>query len=269
MTSKKPLKRKKTKKIGVILTYNCAHLIEKTYKNIPKNSLDKIIIADDDSKDNIKQVAKKLKVPFYTHPHRGYGGNIKFGLQKALKLNADYIVEIHGDGQYDYSVIPFALKKIQLGYDFLFGSRFTNLKQALIEDHMPIERYLANIGLSLIAKIVLKVNLTEVHSGFRVYSKHLLETIGFNNTSNDHIYSFENIAQAKFYDLPMTEVPIHCDYTKTHTSIKIFWSILYSFDMFRVMNEYILARMGFKRKLFSNSGSRNRNDKSSSTFFKP
>jgi glycosyltransferase involved in cell wall biosynthesis len=260
---------KKYKNIGIILTYNCADLVEKTFDRIPKGVLDQVIVADDGSTDDIAIVAKKLKIPLYRHAHSGYGGNIKFGLKKAVELGADFIVEIHGDGQYDPSVIPAALKKIHSGYDFLLGSRFTNLNQAIKEDHMPIARYLANIGLSFIAKIILQVNLTEVHTGFRVYSRNLVQTMGFKNTSNEHIYSFENIAQARFFNLRITEIPIHCDYAKDHTSISIRKSIIYSFDMFRVMGEYILAKMGLKRGLFDYSRRRNRNNKFSSPITKP
>ena len=262
-------KQKKAKCIGIVLTHNCAHLVEQTVHSIPVGVLDQIIIVDDGSKDNIATVAKKLNIPFYSHKHLGYGGNIKYGLKKALELDADYMVEIHGDYQYDLSVIPEALKKIQSGYDFLLGSRFTKLSQALGDDHMPIERYLANIGLSFVAKIVLQVNLTEVHAGFRVYSRKLLQTIGFNHTSNDHIYSFENIVQAKYYNLNIAEIPVNCEYARDHTSISIIKSIVYSFDMFRVMIEYILAKMGIRQDLFNNSRNRNRNYKLSPNRFKP
>lgn len=261
--------KKRTKKIGIILTYNCSQLLVKTVRNIPKGCLDQIIISDDGSTDNVRQLANKLNIPFYSHAHRGYGGNIKFGLKKAMELGADYMVEIHGDGQYDYSVIPTALKKIESGYDFLFGSRFTTLKQAIIDDHMPIERYLSNIGLTMIAKLVLQLPLTEVHSGFRVYSSNLLKTIGFKNTSNDHIYSFENLAQAKYCNLPITEIPIHCNFAQQHTSMSIIRSVIYSLDMFRVMGEYLLAKIGFNRKLFQYSRGRNRNNKFTSILSKP
>mgnify|MGYP001619974932 FL=1 len=161
---------KKAKNVGIILTYNCADLVENTYKRIPRRVLDKIIIVDDESRDNIKTIAKKLGIEFFTHKHLGYGGNMKYGLKKALAMGAYYIIEIHGDGQYDPTVIPLALKKITKGYDLLVGSRFVNPKHPL-EDKMPIIRYIANIILSFLDRIILGVSLTEFHNGFHIYSK--------------------------------------------------------------------------------------------------
>src|SRR3990167_4408999 len=121
-------KNKNQKKIvGIIMTYNCAPLVASTVKRIPKNSLDKLIIVDDGSKDDITSAARDLKITLFKHKHLGYGGNIKYGLKKALELGGDYMVEIHGDGQYDPKAIPTAIKKMRNGYDFMLGSRFSDL----------------------------------------------------------------------------------------------------------------------------------------------
>lgn len=245
----KSTSNQKIKVIGIILTYNCASMVEDLYSKLPKKSFDKIILVDDDSSDNIIQVAKKLNIQFYSHKHMGYGGNIKFGLKKAFEMKADYVVEIHGDGQYDPSVIPDALKKIRKGYSLLLGSRFVSLKQPL-EDKMPLERYLANIILSYIYKIVLRVNLTEFHTGFHIYSKEFISSVGFNNTSNDHLYSLEIIVQAVFKKLPIGEIPIRCNYEADHTSISINKSIKYTFQSFSLLATYMLAMAGLKYGIF-------------------
>lgn len=243
-------KKTRNKVIGIIMTYNCGDMIEDTYKKLPKKALSKIIVVDDGSTDNSVQVAKRLGIAAFTHKHGGYGANIKFGLKKAKEMGADYAIEIHGDGQYDSSVIPAAIKKMGDGFDFLLGSRFTNLKHA-IEDGMPLERYLSNLGLSFIDRIVLGVNLTEFHTGFRVYSKRLLKKITFEGTSDNYLYSFEIICQAKFYNLKIGEIPMRCTYKTIHTSISIKKSIFYALGTFQTLARYVMAKSGVKIKIFN------------------
>ena len=238
------------KTIGIILTYNCAPMLENTWQRIPKELFDEIILVDDASRDNTMEVAKNLGIICLTHPHRGYGGNVKFGLEEAIKRGADYMVEIHGDGQYSPSFIPAALEKIKKGnYDFLLGSRFTNWKQAL-EDKMSLPRFLANIGLSFIDRLVLRLPLTEFHTGFRVYTKNLIQTVDLAKTSNDHLFSFEIIALAGFHNLSVGEIPIRCDYSGEHTSISISRSAVYSLQTMRVLFNYLIARLGFENSIF-------------------
>lgn len=238
------------KTIGIILTYNCAPMLESTWQRIPKELFDEIILVDDGSQDNTMEVARNLGITSLTHPHSGYGGNIKFGLEEAIKRGADYMIEIHGDGQYSPSFIPAALEKIKReNLAFLLGSRFTNLKNPL-KDKMPLSRYLANIGLSFMDRLVLRVPLTEFHTGFRVYTKNLIQTVGLTGTSDDYLFSFEIIAMARFHNLPIGEIPIRCDYSGEHTSISIWKSTVYSFQMLKVLFDYLLACLGFKSCIF-------------------
>ena len=238
------------KTVGIILTYNCASMLENTWQRIPKELFDEIILVDDASRDNTMEVAKNLGIICLTHPHLGYGGNIKFGLEEAIKRGADYMVEIHGDGQYSPSFIPAALEKIKKGnHDFLLGSRFTNWKQTL-EDKMSLPRFLANIGLSFIDRLVLRLPLTEFHTGFRVYTKNLIQTVDLAGTSDGHLFSFQIIALARFHNLSVGEIPIRCDYSGEHTSISISKSAIYSFQTMRVLFNYLIARLGFENGIF-------------------
>ena len=240
------------KSVGIILAYNSAPMLEDLYARIPKGILDEIILVDDASTDNTLKVAKKLGLPSFTHPHRGYGGNIKFGLQKALERGGDYMVEIHGDGQYDPTVIPMALKKMREGYDFILGCRFMDPKQPL-RDGMSFVRYLPNIILSFFDRLILGVRLSEFHSGFRLYSRKLLDATDFNQGSNDHLFSFEIIVLAQYHKLRIGEVPIRCDYRKDHTSISMRKSFIYAFQTFYTMLFYLLAKIGLKTKIFRRS----------------
>ncbi|KKS38496.1 MAG: hypothetical protein A3G49_06315 [Candidatus Sungbacteria bacterium RIFCSPLOWO2_12_FULL_41_11] len=243
------LNYKKNKVIGFVLAYNAAPFLEGLYKRIPKEEFDDIILVDDSSPDDTLKEAGRLGINFFTHEHLGYGGNTKYALKKAMEMGAEFMVEIHGDGQYDPAVIPAALKKMREGYGLILGSRFTDWRQPL-RDRMPISKYLANVGLSFIDRTILGVPLTEFHTGFRVYSRRLLNEIDVTHTSDDFLFSFEVIVQARFCGLKIGEVPIRCDYANEHSSISFKKSVLYAFQTLRVLFWYLLARLGFKHPLF-------------------
>src|SRR3989338_3784522 len=184
--------------VGIIPAYNCAHLLRRAFEQVPPKYFNAIIMVDEGSTDDTFAVAKTLGVPAFTHPHSGYGGNIKYAIVKALELGADYMIEIHGDGQYDPGNIPAAIEKIKTERpDFLLGSRFTRILGPL-RDKMPLARYLANLGMSAIDRLIMQLPLTEFHQGFRVYSRALIETVGLDGTSDDHLFSFQIIAKAAY-----------------------------------------------------------------------
>lgn len=238
------------KVVGMIPVWNCAHLLPRAYAQVPKEYFNAIIIVDDGSTDETLAVARTLGVPVFTHPHFGYGGNIKYALQKALELGADYMIEIHGDGQYDPSNIPAAIRKLKNERpDFLLGSRFTSLLQPL-RDKMSFVRYLANLGMSAIDRLVLRLPLSEFHQGFRVYSRRLVETVGLDGTSDDHLFSFQIIAKAAYCRLKVREVPVRCDYAGEHTSISLKRSVVYALQTFGVLGLFISARLGLPTRLF-------------------
>lgn len=160
------------------------------------------------------------------------------------------MVEIHGNGQFGPQYIPAGIEKMKERYDFIMGSRFTDLSQPL-KDGMSLSRYLANIGLSFIDRLILQAPLTEYHGGLRFYSRRLVETINLDATSNDYLFSFEVIAQARFHRLKIGEVPVRADYRKVHTSISIPRAAFYSFQTFWILGKYIAARLGFKIKIFN------------------
>ena len=237
--------------VCVILAYNCANVLPNTYRRIPKDAVDRIILVDDASTDETLQVAKRLGIETYTHAHLGYGGNVKYSIRKGIELGAEYIVDLHGDGQYDPSAIPVALAKAREGYDLVLGSRFLVDAAQPLKDKMSWARYLANIGLSTIERFVLRVPLTEFHTGFRVYTRRLAEAVPLDKTSDNFLFGFEIIAQAAYARLKIGEVPIRCSYKEEHTSISIPQSILYSFQTFKTLTLYLLAKAGFKIQLFA------------------
>lgn len=239
------------KVIGVILAYKHARFLENLVNSIPEGVLDELIITNDESGDGIELIASRLGIPCFSHPRRGYGGNLKYGMQKALEMGAEYIVDIHGDGQYDVGVIPSALAKIREGNDLVMGSRFIDPWQPLRDDKMPLPRYLANVGLSFIDRMILGLPLTEFHNGFRVYSRYLLEKVNLEATSDGFIFGGEIIAQAAYHKMRVAEVPIRCNYAGDHTSISYKGATIYAFQMCRVLVQFLLAKVGFRVNLFS------------------
>ena len=234
----------------MIPAYNCAHLLKKGTTRFPRNTLMISSWLTTGQRTITFAVAKTLPANACTHPHSGYGGNIKYAIRKALELGADYMIEIHGDGQYDPSNIPDAIAKIKTGnYDFLLGSRFTDILQPL-RDKMSLARCSANIGMSFIDRLVLRIPLSEFHQGFRVYSRRLIETVGLTNTSDDHLFSFQIIAKAAFAKLRVGEIPVRCDYSGEHTSINLRRSVVYALLTFGVLMQYISAKIGFPSKIF-------------------
>lgn len=243
------IRKKRPKAIGVILSYNCASLLFQLYRRIPRDVLDGLIVVDDGSTDDIKRVVKRLGIPLYSHAHLGYGGNIRFGLQTAVRLGADYIVELHGDGQYDPGVIPSALAKMREGYDLLLGTRFGNSLQSLW-DGMPLIFFIVNRALSAIDRLVLGVGLSDFHTGFHVYSKRFVETINLAACSDNHLFSFEIVALARFHNLVIGQIPVRCDYKRPHTSMDIDEGMRFSLQTFAVLWKYMLAQLGIKTAMF-------------------
>jgi glycosyltransferase involved in cell wall biosynthesis len=238
------------KVIGIILAYKHASFLARLYESLPLDALDEVIIANDDSGDDIEAVAARLGIPCFSHPRLGYGGNMKFGLDKAMARGADYMVEIHGDGQFDTSLfLKPALEKVREGYDLVLGSRFVDIKQPL-RDKMPMVKYLGNIGLSFIERIIVGVPLTEFHTGARLYSRRILETVDRTHTSNGFLFGFEIIAQAAYHRFRITEVPTRSYYDREHTSISLTSSAIYFFQSLGVLLEYLAARAGFSTRLF-------------------
>ena len=218
-------------------------MLKKAYVKIPRNLVYKVIVSDDKSSDNVHHVAKGLDLDFFQNSgFKGYGGNIKSAIKKSFELGADYAVEIHGDGaQFNPIAIQDALKFIGKDYDLILGSRFI-VKGLARKNGMPLIRYYANIGLSFFDRIVLNLPLTEFHTGFRVYSKKLYETLPIIKNSNDYLFSFEVIAQAAYFNLKVSEVPVEADYLSEHTSHSILGASIYALKTFYILFLYLMAK---------------------------
>jgi glycosyltransferase involved in cell wall biosynthesis len=220
--------KKKTKIVVVMPAYNAAKTIEKTYRDIPKEWVDEIIVVDDASSDETVKIAKKLRLEVFTHPaNLGYGGNQKTCYWEAFKKNPDIVVMVHPDYQYDATLIPDLVKPIIDGrFDIMLGSRIRTRKEAL-EGGMPWWKYLGNRFLTLIENIVLGLNLSEYHTGFRAYTKKVLTTVPFGRFSNDFVFDQQILISAIVNGFKIGEIPVPIRYFPEASSANFICSVRY------------------------------------------
>jgi glycosyltransferase involved in cell wall biosynthesis len=232
-------------KVFIILpAYNAEKTLMATLQEIPLNFRENIILVDDASKDKTVEVARQAKLIVFQHPkNQGYGGNQKTCYTEALKMGADVVVMLHPDHQYDARVIPDLVKPLERGEaDAVFGSRM--LGGHPLEGGMPWWKYIANVLLTALANIVFLRYLTEIHSGFRAYSRKYLETIRFMENSDDFIFDTEIIAQGMACNLFFREVAIVTRYFPEASSISFRRSVVYGFGILAVLAKYILHKIG-------------------------
>jgi|TARA_B100000315_G_scaffold188206_1_gene177956 glycosyltransferase involved in cell wall biosynthesis len=240
----------KNKIFGLIMTYNCASLVEKAYRSLPKELFDTIICVDDDSTDDSVEVVRQLGIQAFTHPHTGYGGNLIFGLKKAFELGATHVIEIHGDAQYSTSQIPLTISKLNSGCDLILGNRYHDMLQPL-RDGMDIIRYFGNIFLSTIGRIGLDISTRDLFPGFRAYSQLFMKTIDFSITSKNYFFSFEIIVLARYFNLKICQVPVQCDYKGEHHSMSLTKGIPAILHTCKTVLYFRLARHNIKLGIFS------------------
>jgi len=232
----------KNKKVIVVLpAYNAAKTLKITLDAIPKNIVDDIILIDDASSDNTVEIAKQLGLKVFVHTKNlGYGGNQKACYKEALKLGADIVVMVHPDFQYDPVFIPEMIVPIANGEcDAVFGSRMKIRKNAL-KGGMPYWKFVSNIFLTKLENFILGNNLTEYHSGFRAYSKKVMQ-LPLDLNSNDFVFDTEIIVQIKIAGMKIEEIPISTKYFPEASQINFRRSVKYGISILKVMARYLFS----------------------------
>ncbi len=230
------------KKIVVVMpAFNAEKTLLKTYKDIPLDVVDEVIVVDDDSQDQTVQVAKKLGLQILIHKKNlGYGGNQKTCYKEALARKADIIVMIHPDYQYDATLTSDLIQPIIEGrLDIMLGSRIRSRKEALAGG-MPFYKYISNRFLTLVENLILGLNLSEYHTGFRAYSKSALEKIAFNKFSDDFVFDQEILIYAHKHGFKIGEIAVPVRYFPEASSINFFRSVKYG-----LMTIYTLLKYAF------------------------
>ena len=219
---------KKKRVIVVMPAYNAAKTIKKTYTLIPKNIVDEIIVVDDASSDKTVEVTKKLKVTLLIHKKNlGYGGNQKTCYSASLKAGADIVVMLHPDYQYDPAYIKYLVAPIQDGsFDIMLGSRLRTRQEAL-KNGMPLYKYIGNRFLTLLENVVLGLNLSEYHTGYRAFGKQVLSSIDYKKFSNDFVFDQQILIAAHDKKFRIGEVFAPGVYRKESSSINFRRSVKY------------------------------------------
>ena len=228
---------------GVVISYKSAPVLEELYQRIDQDNFDKIYFFDDNSPDGSAEKAKKFDwIVIKNETNLGHGGNLKKGLKTVFDEGADYGVEIHADNQYSPNEVLKAKDMINKNYDFIIGSRFRN-KNPYLKDGMPLLRYLTNKMMSLITGKLFNINLTEFHTGCKIFSKEFFNSIPIKYTSDNYLFSFEIILQASYFKKKYGEISISSSYEGYKTSCNYLNGLIYIIGNFKLMLIYFLSKI--------------------------
>jgi glycosyltransferase involved in cell wall biosynthesis len=231
------------KRIVVVMpAYNASATLEKTYSELPLDMVDDVVLVDDASKDDTVEVAARLGITTVVHPrNRGYGGNQKTCYRTALQLRADVVIMVHPDYQYDPRLVLAMVAMIADGpYDAVIGSRI--LCGTAKAGGMPWWKYTANRGLTLIENLCLGAKLSEYHTGFRAFSRVVLERMPIESYSDDFVFDNEMLADILLSGYAVGELSCPAKYFEGASSINFQRSVRYGLGVLRVSSRGLLRR---------------------------
>lgn len=244
------------KKVAVVMpAYNAAKTLERTLAEIDRTVVDEIILVDDASRDDTAEIARRNGLKTYVHPKNlGYGGNQKTCYRAALDAGADIVVMVHPDYQYTPKLIPAMTSMIASGlYDCVLGSRI--LGNGALEGGMPLYKYIFNRFLTLAQNLLIGQKLSEYHTGYRAFSRAILETLPLGECDDDFVFDNEMLALVHYRHFRIGEVSCPTKYFDEASSINFSRSVKYGLGVLRVSLAFRLARMGLLRsRIFSERG---------------
>jgi glycosyltransferase involved in cell wall biosynthesis len=248
------------KRVVVVMpAYLAGRTLEATWRELPHEIVDHVIVVDDASDDDTVSVARALGLDVILHPHnKGYGGNQKTCYTAALDDRADIIVMVHPDYQYDPRMVTAMAGMIASGvYDMVIGSRI--LGGGALEGGMPAWRYVANRALTLVQNLLLNAFLSEYHSGYRAYSRTLLDALPWRGNSDDFVFDNQILAQCIVGGYRIGEVSVPTRYFAEASSINFARSVRYGLGVLNTTMLAVLARTGvYRHRLFQGLRERKR-----------
>ena len=239
-------RRREDVRIAVVMpAMNAARTLEQTVAGIPEGWADDVILVDDKSTDETVEVARRLPIRVIWHPHNvGYGGNQKTCYLEALQSGADVVVMLHPDGQYEPTLIPELVAPILRGEaDLVLGSRLA-IPGAAREGGMPLYKYVSNRILTTIENAAMRTHLSDLHTGYRAYSREFLLTIPFLRNSLDFAFDSEVLLQAAAFGFRIAEVPTRSVYTEDASSISFGPASVYGVKTVWLVGRLLLHRFG-------------------------
>ena len=243
--------------IVVLPAYNAAKTLEKTIADVPPGIVDEFLLVDDASRDDTVEQARRLGIPCIVHSqNRGYGGNQKTCYTEALRRGADIVVMLHPDYQYSPRLIGSIAWQVASGeYDIVLGSRI--LGAGALKGGMPLYKYVANRFLTAVENILLGIKLSEFHTGYRAFSRRVLETLPLHENSDDFVFDNQMLAQAVAFGFSIGEISCPTKYFPEASSIDFRRSVSYGFGVLGTALRYRLHRWGILRcGLFEQEGRR-------------
>jgi len=240
------------KKIVIVLpAYNAAKTLEMTYREIPFEFVDDVVLVDDASRDDTTEVARRLGIRTVIHPrNKGYGGNQKTCYRAALDLGADIVVMLHPDYQYTPRLVTAMSSMIAYGeFDAVLASRILGV--GALKGGMPLYKYLANRFLTMAENILLGHKLSEYHTGYRAFSREVLERLPLEFNSDDFLFDNQMLAQIIWFGYRIGEVSCPTKYFKDASSINFRRSVVYGLGVLGTALQFRLSRFGLmKARIF-------------------
>jgi glycosyltransferase involved in cell wall biosynthesis len=236
------------KRVAVIMpAYNAARTLEATYAEIPKDIVDNIILVDDSSKDRTAAVSRALGIETVVHPvNRGYGGNQKTCYRLAIERGADVVVMLHPDYQYTPKLIRAMVSMIaEADFDVVLGSRILGV--GALAGGMPLYKYLANRVLTFIQNLLCGHKLSEYHTGYRAWSRPVLESLPLLANSDDFLFDNQMLAQCIYQGYRIGEISCPTKYFAEASSINFRRSVSYGLGVLQTSIEFRLARWRLAR----------------------
>ncbi len=245
------------KKVLVVLpAYNAAATLESTIADVPPGVVDEFLLVDDASTDATVETAARLGIPHLVHPrNRGYGGNQKTCYAEGLRLGADIVIMLHPDYQYSPRLIGAMAWLVASGeFDVVLGSRI--LGTGALKGGMPRYKYVANRVLTAIENILLGVKLSEYHTGYRAFSRQVLETLPLNENSDDFVFDNQMLAQVVAFGYSIGEISCPTRYFPEASSINLRRSVIYGIGVLLTAIQFRLHKWGLIRPPFLSSEGR-------------
>ncbi|MDB5095610.1 MAG: putative undecaprenyl-phosphate glycosyltransferase [Cyanobacteria bacterium RYN_339] len=236
------------KKVMVVLpAYNAAKTLERTIQDVPGGVVDEFLLVDDCSRDDTAEKAKEMGIPVIRHDqNRGYGGNQKTCYKEALRQGADIVIMLHPDYQYTPKLIgAMAWLVASEEFDVVLGSRILGV--GALKGGMPLYKYVANRFLTFVENIALGIKLSEYHTGYRAFSRKVLETLPLNENSDDFVFDNQMLAQAAAFDFNIGEISCPTRYFAEASSINFRRSCIYGLGVLRTAAQFRLHKWGWKR----------------------
>jgi len=244
------------KKIVVVMpAYNAEQTLKKTFNEIPHNIVDETILIDDGSFDKTAIISKILGIKTFVHEkNKGYGANQKTCYKEALKTGADIVVMLHPDYQYNPRLITAMSSLIAEGvYDIVIGSRI--LGNGALRGGMPLYKYIGNRLLTLIENQMIKQKLSEYHTGYRAFSKRVLQSLPILENSDDFVFDNQMLLQAFYFGFSVGEISCPTLYNKESSVINFTRGLKYAIGVLVTGLEYIIAKSGLTRiSIFDRNG---------------